>query len=69
MLFVSHEKKTANLSAKLHAGDHIRIIGRFQSRGYTKKNYQKIKLNHALHMKFPSDIWIYVQKKQISKIF
>lgn len=29
--------KTANLSAKLHAGDHVRIIGRFQSRSYTKK--------------------------------
>ena len=29
--------KTANLSAKLHAGDHVRIVGRFQSRGYTKK--------------------------------
>lgn len=30
-------EKTANLSAKLHAGDHVRIVGRFQSRGYTKK--------------------------------
>lgn len=30
-------KKTAKLSTKLHTGDHVRIIGRFQSRDYTKK--------------------------------